>query len=95
MRPNEVKKPPTPAINATQPNDKTKILDPYCGSGTTLIACKRLGIECHGIEMNEEYIKVAKARLGEDLSEYGIFDTPEENDDVVLLFFIYLMITFI
>jgi len=64
----------------TQPNGRTKILDPYMGSGTTLIACKKLGnIECHGIEMNLEYVKVAKARLGEDLSEYDVFDNTKEN----------------
>ena len=64
----------------TQPNGRTKILDPYMGSGTTLIACKKLGnIECHGIEMNPEYVKVAKARLGEDLSEYDVFDNTKEK----------------
>ena len=62
-----------------QPNNKTKLLDPYMGSGTTLIACKRLGIDCDGIEMNPEYILVAKARLGQDLSEYDIKDEEIEK----------------
>ena len=41
----------------------TKLLDPYMGSGSTLIACALEGIDCDGIEMNEDYIKIAKARL--------------------------------
>ena len=39
------------------------ILDPFCGSGTTLIACLRLGIPCIGIDNDEQACKIAKARL--------------------------------
>jgi len=38
------------------------VLDPYMGSGTTLVACKKTGRDGIGIEMNEEYIKIAEAR---------------------------------
>lgn len=38
-------------------------LDPYCGSGTTLIGCKLELINYVGIEMEEDYCKIAEARV--------------------------------
>lgn len=38
-------------------------LDPYCGSGTTLIGCKLELINYIGIEREEEYCKIAEARV--------------------------------
>jgi len=39
------------------------VLDPFLGSGTTLIECKRLGRNGIGIELNAEVIKLAKDNL--------------------------------
>ena len=39
------------------------ILDPFLGSGTTLLACHKLNRIGIGIEKEEEYIKIAQARL--------------------------------
>lgn len=39
------------------------VLDPFAGSGTTLIACRDEGFRCTGIELNPEYIKIAERRL--------------------------------
>jgi len=39
------------------------VLDPFMGSGTTGMACKRLDREFIGIEMMEEYMEIAKARI--------------------------------
>jgi len=41
------------------------VLDPFAGSGSTLIACKNLNRNYIGIEIDPEYIKIIKARLNE------------------------------
>jgi len=39
------------------------VLDPFMGSGTTGVACKKLGRDFIGIELSEDYIKIAEARI--------------------------------
>lgn len=39
------------------------VLDPYCGSGTTLVAAKILGHNYIGIDISKEYVEFAKKRL--------------------------------
>jgi len=39
------------------------ILDPFAGSGSTLIAAIQTGRDFIGIEKEEEYIKIAEARI--------------------------------
>lgn len=39
------------------------VLDPFCGSGTTLVAAKSLDRKYIGFEANEEYAKIAENRL--------------------------------
>lgn len=40
------------------------VLDPFAGSGTTLLAAKRAGIDYLGIEIYQEYVDIANKRLG-------------------------------
>jgi DNA modification methylase len=39
------------------------VLDPFMGSGTTGVACKNTGRQFIGIEREEDYIKIAEARI--------------------------------
>lgn len=48
-------------LASTKENDT--ILDPFIGSGTTAVVSKRLNRNCIGIELNEEYLEIAKQRL--------------------------------
>ena len=41
------------------------VLDPFMGSGTTGMACAKLGREFIGIEQNEEYLEIAKRRISD------------------------------
>lgn len=43
----------------------TMIIDPFCGSGTTGIACKVLGRDFIGIELDDEYADMAARRIRE------------------------------
>lgn len=43
------------------------VLDPFLGSGTTLKVAKQLNRSGIGIELNQEYIQIAKKRIGNDL----------------------------
>jgi len=46
---------------STKPGDI--VLDPFCGTGTTGVACKRLGRKFVGIEINPQYIGIATDRI--------------------------------
>ena len=39
------------------------VLDPFSGSGTTLLVAERLGRDSIGIELNPEYIAIAERRI--------------------------------
>ena len=40
------------------------MLDPFAGSGSTLVAAKREGFQYIGIEREVEYVEIAKVRVG-------------------------------
>ena len=49
------------------------VLDPYMGSGTTGIACKKEGFEFIGIELDEVYFKIANARIEKLEHQHELF----------------------
>ncbi len=50
-------------LNLLAPPGDPIVLDPFAGSGSTLLAAKELGIRYIGIEKEEEYCEIANKRL--------------------------------
>ena len=61
------------------PDAKT-VLDPWMGSGTTLVAAKLMGLRAIGIEANETYCKTAVARLAQGVLGLGNAALSEAAD---------------
>jgi DNA modification methylase len=63
-------------------NESDIILDPFLGSGTTMIACRNLKRSCIGIEINPEYIEITKKRLnwGSSLSDKIEWEFKDMSD---------------
>jgi site-specific DNA-methyltransferase (adenine-specific) len=58
------------------------VLDPFCGSGTTGIACKLEGFDFVGMEQDAEYCKIAEARINNYQEEpEEPLEFIEENDE--------------
>lgn len=57
------------------------VLDPFAGSGSTLVAAKQSGFDFIGIEKEPEYIKIIEARTGVKVNNYLDSRTPEERKE--------------
>ncbi|MEO0236258.1 MAG: site-specific DNA-methyltransferase [candidate division WOR-3 bacterium] len=60
-------------------SEKVLVLDPFMGSGTTLLACQELGYPAVGFEIYEDYIALAKERLGMYTRDIRIIHDSIEN----------------
>jgi len=62
-------------ISASCPPDGI-VLDPFCGSGTTCVAAKKLGRRYIGIDLSEKYCRIARNRVKNTERPLFTGDTP-------------------
>lgn len=52
-------------IESFLPDGPGTVLDPFCGSGSTLVAAQRMGKRAIGCELSADYVALTKKRLSE------------------------------
>lgn len=52
------------------------VLDPFCGSGTTLLTALRLGRRAVGYDLSAEYVAMTRRRIAPLLAQRSLFDGP-------------------
>jgi len=62
------------------------VLDPFCGSGTTGVACKLDGFQFVGLEQDPEYAKIAEARINNYNPDIEISKKQKPNLEQIPLF---------
>ena len=72
-----------------------KVLDPFVGIGTTLVACDRTGRKGIGVEINPKYLKIAQKRITKkqiiDWSDALYLTTTHTfKEGISIYFFLYL-----
>jgi site-specific DNA-methyltransferase (adenine-specific) len=61
-------------------NPGDHVLDPFCGSGTTLVAAQMLGRKCIGIDVSHDACEVAQSRLDDPIkSESNLLKSGRDS----------------
>lgn len=60
-----------PVLNSTMRG--CSVLDPFLGSGSTLMACEQTGRVCYGVELDEKFVDVIVKRYVEDCGKDSVF----------------------
>lgn len=76
-------------INLTTFDELSTVLDPFVGSGTTVVAAKKLGRKYIGIDINIEYIKIALERLSHTEVEDNIKKSKSNNKSGVVQYSLF------
>jgi len=60
------------------------VIDPFLGSGTTLIQCRRMGRNGIGLELNPEMEKLARARIRSEANPHKVrtISSPADSSDI-------------
>lgn len=53
--------------------DAETVIDPYMGSGSTLVACVATGRKCIGVERDPEYFNIAVKRVEQAFADQALF----------------------
>tara|TARA_R110000822_G_C15067869_1_gene468241 strand:- start:40 stop:666 length:627 start_codon:yes stop_codon:yes gene_type:complete len=61
------------------PKETITICDPFLGSGSTLVACAKMGRKGIGIELDEEYFNIACKRVQEAYNSPDMFIEPPKK----------------
>lgn len=72
-------------INLTTYSSEAVVLDPFAGSGTTLVATKKLGRKFIGIDINKEYIEISKRRIKSTNANYFILNDINKERQLRIL----------
>ena len=70
-----------PMLNNSEPNDI--IYEPFCGSGTTIIAAESCRRRCYAVELNPEYVDMAIRRYQAFTGQKAILDGDGRTFDEI------------
>lgn len=59
------------------------VVDPFCGVGTTLIACKIMKRNYIGIDLSKKYCEIAKQRLSGEMSYKAVVSQEGREDKII------------
>lgn len=53
--------------------DDSRVYDPFMGTGTTAVACKKMGIDYIGSELSQNQVQYALKRIKEECCQLSLF----------------------